>query len=72
VGSSFTVCSFRTAWRSDCSHNHSQALAVAQAFLSDGYACPELQVAFDRVAKFTLQIVKRTDTAKRFEVLSRL
>jgi hypothetical protein len=45
---------------------------VAQAFLSDGYACPELQVAFDRVAKFTLQIVKRTDTAKRFEVLSRL
>jgi transposase len=40
-------------------------------FADGGYAGPKLQAALRKVAKFTLQIVKRTDKAKGFEVLPR-
>lgn len=40
-------------------------------FADGGYAGPKLRAALQKVAKFTLQIVKRTDKAKGFEVLPR-
>jgi transposase len=40
-------------------------------FADGGYAGPKLRAALRKVAKFTLQIVKRTDKAKGFEVLPR-
>nr|WP_281040259.1 transposase [Rhizobium ruizarguesonis] len=40
-------------------------------FADGGYAGPKLKGALQKIAKFTLQIVKRTDTAKGFEVLPR-
>ncbi len=40
-------------------------------FADGGYAGPKLRAALRNVAKFTLQIVKRTDKAKGFEVLPR-
>jgi len=40
-------------------------------FADGGYAGPKLRGALRKVGKFTLQIVKRTDKAKGFEVLSR-
>ncbi len=38
-------------------------------FADGGYAGPKLRAALRKVGKFTLQIVKRTDKAKGFEVL---
>lgn len=40
-------------------------------FADGGYAGPKLRAALCKVSKFTLQIVKRTDKAKGFEVLPR-
>jgi transposase len=40
-------------------------------FADGGYAGPKLRAALRKVGKFTLQIVKRTDKAKGFEVLPR-
>ena len=40
-------------------------------FADGGYAGPKLRAALREVANFTLQIVKRTDKAKGFEVLPR-
>ncbi|MBX5160415.1 IS5 family transposase [Rhizobium sp. NZLR8] len=40
-------------------------------FADGGYAGPKLRGALSKIAKFTLQIVKRTDKAKGFEVLPR-
>nr|WP_322791074.1 transposase [Agrobacterium vitis] len=40
-------------------------------FADGGYAGPKLRAALSKVAKFTLQIVKRTDKAKGFEVVPR-
>ena len=40
-------------------------------FADGGYAGPKLRAALRNVAKFTLQIVNRTDKAKGFEVLPR-
>lgn len=40
-------------------------------FADGGYAGPKLRGVLEKVAKFTLQIVKRTDKAKGFEVLPR-
>lgn len=40
-------------------------------FADGGYAGPKLRGALRRVGKFTLEIVKRTDKAKGFEVLPR-
>lgn len=40
-------------------------------FADGGYAGPKLRAALKKVAKFTLQIVKRTDKAEGFEVLPR-
>jgi transposase len=40
-------------------------------FADGGYAGPKLRAALRKVAKFTLQIIKRTDKAKGFEVLPR-
>lgn len=40
-------------------------------FADGGYAGPKLRAALRNVAKFTLQIVKRTEKAKGFEVLPR-
>lgn len=40
-------------------------------FGDGGYAGPKLRAALRKVGKFTLQIVKRTDKAKGFEVLPR-
>ncbi len=40
-------------------------------FADGGYAGPKMRAALRKVGKFTLQIVKRTDKAKGFEVLPR-
>ena len=40
-------------------------------FADGGYAGPKLRGALDRIGKWTLEIVKRSDTAKGFEVLPR-
>jgi len=40
-------------------------------FADGGYAGPKLRGALGKIAKFALQIVKRTDKAKGFEVLPR-
>ena len=40
-------------------------------FADGGYAGPKLRGALQKIAAFTLQIVKRTDKAKGFEVLPR-
>jgi transposase len=40
-------------------------------FADGGYAGPKLRGALRKVAKFALQVVKRTDKAKGFEVLPR-
>jgi len=40
-------------------------------FADGAYAGPKLRSALDRVGKWTLEIVKRSDTAKGFEVLPR-
>ena len=40
-------------------------------FADGGYAGPKLKGALQKIAAFTLQIVKRTDKAKGFEVLPR-
>jgi len=39
--------------------------------MDGGYAGPKLRGALRKVGKFTLEIVKRTDKAKGFEVLPR-
>jgi transposase len=44
-------------------------MSPVTAFADGGYAGPKLRSALQKVAKFTLQIVKRTDKAKGFEVL---
>jgi len=40
-------------------------------FADGGYAGPKLRGALDRVGEWTIQIVKRSDTARGFEVLPR-
>ena len=40
-------------------------------FADGAYAGPKLRGALDRIGKWTLEIVKRSDTAKGFEVLPR-
>ncbi|MEC5293887.1 transposase, partial [Aurantimonas sp. C2-3-R2] len=40
-------------------------------FADGGYAGPKLQHALQKVGKFTLEIIKRPDSAKGFEVLPR-
>ena len=40
-------------------------------FADGGYAGPKLRGALDRIGKWTLEIVKRSDTARGFEVLPR-
>jgi len=40
-------------------------------FADGGYAGPKLKGALEKIAEFTLQIVKRSDNAKGFEVLPR-
>ncbi|EJT01287.1 hypothetical protein RCCGE510_31221 (plasmid) [Rhizobium sp. CCGE 510] len=40
-------------------------------FADGGYAGPKLKGTLQKIAAFTLQIVKRTDKAKGFEVLPR-
>ena len=40
-------------------------------FADGGYAGPKLRGALDRIGEWTIEIVKRSDTAKGFEVLPR-
>ena len=40
-------------------------------FADGGYAGPKLRAALNRIGKWTLEIVKRSDTASGFEVLPR-
>jgi len=40
-------------------------------FADGGYAGPKLKAALDKIGRWTLEIVKRSDVAKRFEVLPR-
>lgn len=42
---------------------------LRHVFADGGYAGPKLRGALDRIGDWTLQIVKRSDTAKGFEVL---
>jgi transposase len=44
---------------------------LRHVFADGGYAGPKLRGALQKVGKFTLEIVKRTDKAKGFEVLPR-
>ena len=44
---------------------------LRHVFADGGYAGPKLRGALDRMGEWTLQIVKRSDTAKGFEVLPR-
>lgn len=44
---------------------------LRHVFADGGYAGPKLRGALRKVGKFTLEIVKRTDKAKGFEVLPR-
>lgn len=44
---------------------------LRHVFADGGYAGPKLRRALQKVGKFTLEIVRRSDTAKGFEVLPR-
>lgn len=44
---------------------------LRHVFADGGYAGPKLRGALQKVGKFTIEIVKRTDKAKGFEVLPR-
>ncbi len=44
---------------------------VERAFADGGYAGPKLEGALRRLGDWTIRIVKRSDTAKGFEVLPR-
>ncbi len=44
---------------------------LRHVFAEGGYAGPKLKGALQKIGKFTLQIVKRSDKAKGFEVLPR-
>ena len=44
---------------------------LRHVFADGGYAGPKLRGALDKIGEWTLQIVKRSDTAKGFEVLPR-
>lgn len=44
---------------------------LRHVFADGGYAGPKLRGALDRIGEWTLEIVKRSDTAKGFEVLPR-
>src|SRR5690606_13730192 len=44
---------------------------LRHVFADGGYAGPKLRRALQKVGKFTLEIIKRSDTAKGFEVLPR-
>jgi putative transposase len=44
---------------------------LRHVFADGGYAGPKLRGALQKVGKFTLEIVRRSDTAKGFEVLPR-
>lgn len=44
---------------------------LRHVFADGGYAGPKLRGALDRIGTWTLQIVKRSDTANGFEVLPR-
>lgn len=44
---------------------------LRHVFADGGYAGPKLRGALQKVGKFTLEIIKRSDTAKGFEVLPR-
>lgn len=42
---------------------------MRHAFADGGYAGPKLRGALKKVVKFTLEIIKRSDSAKGFQVL---
>ena len=44
---------------------------LRHVFADGGYAGPKLRGALQKIGKFTMQIVKRSDSAKGFEVLPR-
>ncbi|MEO1316746.1 MAG: IS5 family transposase [Pseudomonadota bacterium] len=44
---------------------------LRHVFADGGYAGPKLRSALDRIGKWTVEIVKRSDTAKGFKVLPR-
>ena len=44
---------------------------LRHVFADGGYAGPKLRGALQKVGKFTLEIIKRSDCAKGFEVLPR-
>jgi transposase len=44
---------------------------LRHVFADDGYAGDKLRDAVRRIGKWTVEIVKRSDTAKGFEVLPR-
>ena len=47
-------------------------LMLRHVFADGGYAGPKLRAALKVIGRWTVQIVKRCDTAQGFEVLSRL
>ena len=44
---------------------------LRHVFADGGYAGPKLRGALDRIGEWTIEVVKRSDTAKGFEVLPR-
>ncbi|MGF7175659.1 transposase [Azospirillum doebereinerae] len=44
---------------------------VRYVFADDGYASPKLETALDRIGTWTVEIIKRSDIAKGFELLPR-
>lgn len=44
---------------------------LRHVFADGGYAGPKLQTALDRIGTWTVEIIKRSDTAKGFELLPR-
>ena len=44
---------------------------LRHVFADGGYAGPKLRRALDRIGEWTIQVVKRSDTAKGFEILPR-
>ena len=44
---------------------------LRHVFADGGYAGPKLRGALDKIGDWTLEIVKRSDTAKGFEVIPR-
>ena len=50
---------------------HREALSLRHVFADGGYAGPKLRGALANLGRWTVQIIKRSDTAKGFEVLPR-